>query len=116
MNDAMKQPQSPATLSLTEKLWMVAAGAVVVLIALALPELVHAGVGGTELDEVYDTLTDWTQGTLGRIITLLMVIIGVAAGIVRQSLMVFAVGLGAGIGLYNAPVIVESIVGATLAM
>ncbi|CAM5561845.1 TraA family conjugative transfer protein [Eoetvoesiella caeni] len=74
----------------------------------------HAGAGGTEFDEVWLTLKDWTQGTLGRIIAGAMIIVGIMGGIARQSLIAFALGIGGGIGLYNAPIIIESIMSATL--
>ncbi|EBD3296964.1 conjugal transfer protein TraA, partial [Salmonella enterica] len=35
-------------------------------------------------------------------------------GIARQSLMAFAMGIGGGMGLYNSPTVVESIMSATL--
>lgn len=73
-----------------------------------------AGAGGTEFDDVWVTLEDWTQGTLGRIITLSIIVVGAVIGVVRQSLMTFAVGFAMGMGLYNAPTIIDSIVGATL--
>ncbi|AJY53118.1 TraA family conjugative transfer protein [Halomonas sp. KO116] len=82
--------------------------------ALLLSPTAFAGAGGTEFDEVWITLEDWTQGTLGRIITLSIIVVGAVIGVVRQSLMTFAVGFAMGMGLYNAPTIIDSIVGATL--
>jgi conjugal transfer pilus assembly protein TraA len=73
-----------------------------------------AGTGTGTFDQVYQTVTDWTQGTLGRIITLAMIVVGIVAGIGRQSLLAFATGLGAGVGMYNAPDIVDSILQATI--
>ena len=73
-----------------------------------------AGTGTGTFDQVYQTVTDWTQGTLGRIITLAMIVVGIVAGIGRQSLLAFATGLGAGVGMYNAPDIVDSILQATV--
>jgi len=43
-----------------------------------------------------------------------MVLMGVAAGMARQSLMAFALGVGGAMGLYYAPTILESIMTATL--
>lgn len=69
----------------------------------------YAGTGGTEFDGIWTTIKDWTQGTLGRVIAGAMILVGVIGGVVRQSLMAFAVGLGGGVGLYNAPTIIENI-------
>lgn len=88
-------------------------GLVAVALVLA-PDSVHAGTGGTAFDDVWTTLKDWTQGTLGRIVTGAMILVGVVGGIARQSLMAFAMGIGGGMGLYNSPTVVESIMSATL--
>lgn len=58
---------------------------------------------------MWDTLNDWTQGTVGRIVAGAMVLVGIVGGIARQSLMVFALGIGGGMGLYNTPTVVESV-------
>lgn len=79
-----------------------------------LPDAAMAGVGGAAFDPVWTMLTDWSQGALGRIIAGTLILVGIVAGIARQSLMAFAVGIGAGIGLYNAPTVIDSIFVATL--
>ncbi|HGW1490528.1 TPA: TraA family conjugative transfer protein [Escherichia coli] len=81
---------------------------------LLVPDQAHAGTGGTAFDDVWVTLKDWTQGTLGRIVAGAMILVGVVGGIARQSLMAFAMGIGGGMGLYNSPLVVESIMSATL--
>ncbi len=43
-----------------------------------------------------------------------MILVGIVGGIARQSLMAFAMGIGGGVGLYNSPTVVESIMTATL--
>ena len=86
----------------------------VAILTLTATDMAHAGAGGTEFDEVWTTIKDWTQGTLGRIIAGALILVGIVGGIARQSLMAFAIGIGGGMGLYNSPVIVESIMGATL--
>lgn len=87
----------------------------VVLILALLPTIAQAGGGGGEFDEVWEQLKDWTQGTLGRIIAGCMIIVGIVGGIARQSLMAFAMGAGGGVGLYNSPGVIESIMTATVA-
>lgn len=73
-----------------------------------------AGTGGDTFDSVWITLTDWMQGTLGRIIIGLMILAGIGAGVLRQSLMPFITGVGGGVGLYAAPDVIESIMTATV--
>ncbi|EBH8544576.1 TrbC/VirB2 family protein [Klebsiella pneumoniae] len=85
-----------------------------VVVFLLMPDQAHAGTGGGAFDDVWETLKDWTQGTLGRIVAGAMILVGVVGGIARQSLMAFAMGIGGGMGLYNSPTVVESIMSATL--
>lgn len=73
-----------------------------------------AGTGGTDFDAVWTTISDWMQGTLGRVVAGAMVLVGIVGGVVRQSIMAFATGIGGGVGLYNTPKIIESIMSATL--
>ncbi|MGL5907680.1 MAG: TraA family conjugative transfer protein, partial [Shewanella sp.] len=84
------------------------------LMALMMSEPSFAGTGGDAFTDVWDTLKDWTQGTLGRIVAGAMVLVGIVGGIARQSLMAFALGIGGGMGLYNTPTVVESVMSATL--
>lgn len=86
----------------------------VAVLALATVEPAFAGTDGTEFDGIWDTLTGWTQGTLGKIVSGGMILIGVIAGMARQSLMSFATGIGGGMGLYNSPTVVEAVVTATV--
>jgi conjugal transfer pilus assembly protein TraA len=78
-----------------------AAAALVLLAALA-PEAVLAGTGGT------------MTGILGRIIAITFIIVGLVAGVMRQSIMGFVVGIAAGLGVFVAPNIIDGIVTATL--
>lgn len=73
-----------------------------------------AGGGGDEFDEVWDTLEDWTTGTLGKIIAGAMILVGIIGGVARQSLMAFAVGIAGAMGLNYAPEIVSSIMSASI--
>lgn len=83
--------------------------------AAAMPDVALAGSEGAAFDDVWDMLTGWIKGTLGQIIVLAMIIVGIVGGIARQSIMAFAVGVGGGIGLFQAPDVVESILSATAA-
>ncbi|MDG1580857.1 TraA family conjugative transfer protein [Pseudomonas sp. GOM6] len=79
-------------------------------------QMAMAGTGGDSFDTIWVTLTDWMQGTLGRVVAGSMVLVGIVAGIVRQSIMSFATGVGGGVGLYNTPTIIESIMTATVSI
>lgn len=68
-----------------------------------------AGSGGEEFSSVYDTLVDWSQGTLGRIISITMILVGMGMAVVRMTLVMVVVAIGGGLILYNAPTVIESI-------
>jgi len=84
--------------------------------ALAVPELALAGTGGTEFSGIYTTLTDWMTGLLGRTIAASFVIVGLVAGVIRQSIYGFVVGVAAGLGMFLAPGVIDSVVTATVAL
>lgn len=82
------------------------------VLAVALPA--WAGTSTGPLQEVYTALTEWSQGYVGKVIALGMILVGIVAGIANQSLMAFAVGIGGGLGLYNAPTIIDTVFNAVL--
>lgn len=82
--------------------------------AVMLADPAYAGTDGAEFADVWTTLTGWMQGTLGKIVAGAFVIVGLVAGVARQSIMAFAIGVGGAIGLYNAPTILDNIVTGTV--
>jgi len=99
----------PRTLALTAVL--ISAGVACLMLT---PESALAGTGGTEFQATYDMLIGWMTGLLGRIIAIAFIIVGLIAGVARQSIMSFAIGISAGLGLFMAPDIIDAVVSATL--
>lgn len=93
-----------------------AAAAFMVLMFMVMPEIAWAGTEGGEFEEIWTLLEGWVQGTLGRIISLIMIIVGVVYGIRQQNIMAFVMGPAAGIGLYYSPSIISGLVGAGIAL
>ena len=93
---------------------LIPVAALAACVLVAEPSDAFAGGGGEEFAEIFDTLTDWIEGVLGRILALVMVVAGIGMGIVRQSLAAFGIGIGSGLGLVNAPTIVDNIVTASV--
>jgi len=83
-------------------------------LAMIAPEAALAGTGGTEFAPAYTTVTGWMTGILGRIIAIAFIVVGLVAGVMRQSIMGFVVGIAAGLGVFVAPDIIDNIVTATL--
>lgn len=96
-----------------KKMAIVGAAALAVAAIIA-PEQIMAGTGGSEFTSVWTTLTDWMEGTLGKIGAGAMILVGIISGITRGSIMAFATGIGAGIGLYSTPAILDKVLSATL--
>lgn len=90
-------------------------GAVLALaLVVMIPALAMAGGGGTEFATIYTTLTGWMTGTLGKIITVALIITGVAMGVVRQTIIAAVPGVAAGLVMNYAPGVVDAIVAATI--
>lgn len=87
-----------------------------VAMAFLLSDAAYAGGGGSDVafDNVWTTLQEWTTGTLGKIVAGSMILVGIIAGIARQSLMAFAIGIAGGMGLNYSPEIIDTIMSATL--
>jgi conjugal transfer pilus assembly protein TraA len=85
---------------------LTAAAVCLIGITLLAPEAALAGTGGTEFQSTYDMLISWMTGLLGRIIAI--------AWVARQSIMSFAIGIAAGLGIFMAPDIIDAVVSATL--
>ena len=67
--------------------------------------------GGNDFADIYGRLVGWIKGDLGRTLSIAFVLIGLAYGMGRQSLIGFAMGVGAAVGLQVTPSIINSIFG-----
>jgi conjugal transfer pilus assembly protein TraA len=59
-------------------------------------------------------MTAWSQGTLGKVIALGMFVVGLAAGIVRQSVMAAVAGVAGALVLRYGPDVIDGIFGALI--
>ncbi len=67
--------------------------------------------GSKDFADIYGRLVGWIKGDLGRTLSIAFVLIGLAYGMARQSLLGFATGVGAAVGLQVTPTIINSIFG-----
>lgn len=79
---------------------------------------VYAGVGGAtpggdEFQDIWELIQGWTQGILGRIIALGALIVGIAFGLVRQSVIAAVIGIAMAIVLQYGPDVIEGIITAS---
>ncbi len=68
----------------------------------------------TDFASVVTLLTNWSQGTLGRTLALGMFIVGIAAGVVQQSVMAAVAGIAGALVLNYGPTVIDSIFGALI--
>ena len=64
--------------------------------------LVIAGDGGKEFEAVYEMIEGWATGTLGKIIALAALIVGIGFGLVRQSVIAAVIGIAMALVLNSA--------------
>lgn len=64
--------------------------------------------------DIYEAIKDWTTGWFGRTIALALILVGMAMGVVKQSVMAAVPGMAAGLILSVAPGVVENILGAVV--
>ncbi|MCT5282627.1 hypothetical protein LZL19_30695 [Pseudomonas aeruginosa] len=69
------------------------------------------GVGS--LSTATDTLFEFMNGTLMRVLAGMMILAGIVSGVFRQSVMSFITGVGGGVMMYNIPIVFSSILGGT---
>ena len=74
----------------------------------------HAGTGGAEFTDIYTTLEGWATGSLGKVISIGAFLVGIAAGIVRQSIMAVVTGIGTALAVNYSPTVIDSIVQALI--
>ncbi len=73
-----------------------------------------AGSGGTEFDTALTTVVDWFEGALGKLIAVTTLGVGLAMGIMRQSVMSVVVGASMALALNYGPGIIQGLVTANL--
>jgi len=93
----LRQPRNLSLIHLT-------AAALVV----AMTTTAFAGTDKT-FTTAYTTLSNWAQGSLGKILALSAFLIGLAMGIARQSLIAVAMGIAFALVLFYGPTIIDSI-------
>ena len=71
-----------------------------------------AGTGATgnaaDFQSALTMLTDWSTGTLGAVISVAVVLVGLGIGILRQSVIAVVAGIAAAIVLSQGPTILTA--------
>jgi len=75
-----------------------------------LPAFALAGTGGAEFQSVYSCLMDWASGNLGKSIAIGFFLVGLGAGLMRQSLIAIVIGVAAALSVNYLPGIMDTLV------
>lgn len=65
-----------------------------------------------DFTDVVTLLTNWAQGSLGRVAALAFFVVGVFGGLLRQSLFFGVTGVGSALVMYYGPGVIDGIFGA----
>lgn len=74
----------------------------------------HAGTGGTAFQTVYDEVSGWTNGTLGKTIAVSALLVGIGIGVIKQSVIAAVVGVSMGLVAGFGPGVIDGVVSAGL--
>lgn len=83
------------------------------VLMLVMATFAHAG-GDQTFSGWVDTMEEWLEGSLGKGVSISFILVGIIMGVTRQSLMAFATGVGAALGLNYAPAVIGGMFSATI--
>ena len=73
-------------------------------------EIALASAGDVQaFDKLYTQLTGWAQGSLGKSIAIIFLLVGLAVGLAKGSLYAGVVSIACGLTLMIAPSVIDSI-------
>ncbi|UJJ60575.1 TraA family conjugative transfer protein [Rhodanobacter denitrificans] len=103
------QPQKQLSHADRATLFIADYGLLILLLCIA-SATAFAGTGdGAEFDDIYAKIRGWLEGTLGKVMAVSAFGVGMGVGIVKQSLMALAIGIGFAAVLAYAPKIIDTI-------
>lgn len=77
-------------------------------------QTVGATGGEEEFGDIYTQITEWSQGTLGKLLVLICVVVVTAYTISRGTLIYAVIGIAICLVLYNAPTIIDNLMDVAL--
>lgn len=88
--------------------------ALLLAVAVSLPLQAMAGAGGTEFTQVYDQLTGWANGTLGKVLGVAALLVGLGVGVIKQSVIAAVVGIAMALTAGFGPGVIDGVVSSGL--
>ena len=87
-----------------------------VAVAAMLPLQAMAGAGGTEFTQVYDQLTGWANGTLGKVLGIAALLDGLGVGEIKQSVIAAVVGIAMALTAGFGPGVIDGVISTGVAI
>jgi len=84
--------------------------AALLLVAASIPMQAYAGAGGTEFTPVYDQLTGWSNGTLGKVLGIAALLVGLGVGVIKQSVIAAVVGIAVALTAGFGPGVIDGVI------
>lgn len=83
---------------------------VMAMIVMMGPLSAIAGAGGGEFTEVYDQLTGWSNGILGKVLGVAALLVGLGVGVIKQSVIAAVVGIAMALTAGFGPGVIDGII------
>ena len=74
----------------------------------------QAGAGGTEFQTVYDQISGWSNGILGKTLAVTSLLVGMGIGVIKQSVIAAVVGVSMGLVAGFGPGVIDGVITAAL--
>lgn len=88
--------------------------ATVSVASLAATSQAFAGAGGTEFTQVHDQVSGWANGTLGKVLGVAALLVGLGIGVIKQSVMAAVVGVSMALVAGFGPGVIDGVITAGL--
>ena len=75
-----------------------------------------AGGGGTEFTQVYDQITGWANGTLGKTLGVSALLVGLGVGVIKQSVIAAVVAVAMALAAGFGPGVIDGVISSGLAI
>ena len=73
-----------------------------------------AGAGGTEFTQVYDQITGWANGTLGKTLGVSALLVGLGVGVIKQSVIAAVVAVAMALTAGFGPGVIDGMISSGL--
>lgn len=79
-------------------------------VAATIPMQAMAGAGGGEFTQVYDQLTGWSNGILGKVLGVSALLVGLGVGVIKQSVIAAVVGIAMALTAGFGPGVIDGVI------